>query len=268
MSNERLTLLVTLLLGVPALVFTGIQAWDVLDRRGIMTAAVAVSVWVISVVMIGYSVWRNLHDAHRAKALRTQIEVLKKEHSAQVKALEVEVERQKQEAGAWNARCAFARSDREIAEEKSLALKQRMEKNIPRAVKLEHFAADASALASELENMLKVAVINGCPIPPELEHPLSGDIYNLEIKEWNGFPVNVWKFQEDFKWQRDRIRARTELIPNVKSIFPSAKMTLPSERTSDEILRILKEFAEELKEESDRLWKACYGDSSAAGSND
>jgi hypothetical protein len=86
-KGERLTLVITILFGVPSLIFAGIQAWDVLDRRGAMSAAIAISVWAISLLMIGYSIYRNLRDARRAESLRAQIVTIKDEHKTHIDAL-------------------------------------------------------------------------------------------------------------------------------------------------------------------------------------
>ncbi len=59
--------LITIIIGIFGLVLMGIQAWDVLEKRGAVVAALAISIWIASASIVGYAVFRNLKDAHRAK---------------------------------------------------------------------------------------------------------------------------------------------------------------------------------------------------------
>lgn len=78
----------TIAIGVLGIILMGYQAWDILDRRRNVTAAIAVSVWIIAAGMIGYSIYSNLKDAHRADTLRSEIITIKDEHTTQMKGQE------------------------------------------------------------------------------------------------------------------------------------------------------------------------------------
>jgi hypothetical protein len=51
-----------------------------------VSAAIAVSVWVISALLVGYSIYRNFKDAHRAESLRAEIVTIKDENKVQLAA--------------------------------------------------------------------------------------------------------------------------------------------------------------------------------------
>ncbi len=85
MSNgERIA---TLIIGIVGLILMGIQAWDILDRRGVMNAAIAICVWLLSLSMVAYAVYKNLRDVHREKYIRAEIITIRDEHKTQIEAL-------------------------------------------------------------------------------------------------------------------------------------------------------------------------------------
>jgi hypothetical protein len=80
--------IIAITIGVFGLIFTGIQAWDILDKRGAMSASIAVSVWVLSLGMVGYAVYKNLRGIYRSESLLAQIQTLKDEFRLQTEAAE------------------------------------------------------------------------------------------------------------------------------------------------------------------------------------
>jgi len=74
----------TNMLTAVAVVFAAIQAWDILDRRGILSNAIAVGLFLVCLVLMLYAAYRNLSDAARGKALRAEIVTIKDEHKTQL----------------------------------------------------------------------------------------------------------------------------------------------------------------------------------------
>lgn len=74
-------------IGIVGVILMGVQVWDILDRRGAMNIAIAIFVWVISILAVGYSIYRNVHDAHRAASLRAEIVTIKDEYATQASIL-------------------------------------------------------------------------------------------------------------------------------------------------------------------------------------
>jgi hypothetical protein len=83
---------VVIVLGVAGLIIASIQAWDILDKRGIIGAALAVIVWLLALGMIAYAVYRNLKDANRAGQLRSEIVTIRDENRIHMEALERQLE--------------------------------------------------------------------------------------------------------------------------------------------------------------------------------
>jgi hypothetical protein len=84
--------------GIVGVILAGVQVWDILDRRGMMDAAVAVVVWLIAFGMIAFSVYRSLKDAHRGAQLRSEIVTIKDDHRIHIKALEKQLTEETEKA--------------------------------------------------------------------------------------------------------------------------------------------------------------------------
>jgi len=78
----------TLIIGIAGLILMGIQAWDILDRRGAMNATIVLLAWLLSLGMVAYAVYKNLKDVHREKSLKAEIVTIRDEHKTQMGALE------------------------------------------------------------------------------------------------------------------------------------------------------------------------------------
>jgi hypothetical protein len=102
--------------------------------------------------------------------------------------------------------------------------------------------------------MVGTATTSGAVPPEVLCYPLSDRIYKLEFTNFTGLRIDIWKFQKDFEFQRNRLRALSNLVPNLKAAFVKPTMTLPSERTADEVIELLRNCAEELNQESAKIW--------------
>jgi hypothetical protein len=83
----------TLLLGVPSLVLLAISVYVQLAEReehkaGTMSTIGIVVFNIIAAVVVVWTIYRNLKDAHRARDLEAQIVTIKDNHSKKIKALE------------------------------------------------------------------------------------------------------------------------------------------------------------------------------------
>jgi hypothetical protein len=111
-------------------------------------------------------------------------------------------------------------------------------KSLPEASVNDMYASLVGVLLNGLGNI---------QCPPELLHPLSDSIFTIPIKEWEGYPVDVYLFRRAFNFLRNRLTILEEILPENNN-----------ERTSDEIKRILERTAGALIDKANALRKECY----------
>src|ERR1051326_263050 len=58
---------ITIAIGVIALIFAGVQAWDILDKRHAVSSAMVVVTFIISVIAVAYSSYRSIQAARRSE---------------------------------------------------------------------------------------------------------------------------------------------------------------------------------------------------------
>jgi hypothetical protein len=123
-------------------------------------------------------------------------------------------------------------------------------KNLPAASANELYASLIDVLLINLYNMVPVASKTK-PGPSEQEkelllHPLSDKIFNVPIKQWQGYPVDVYLFQRALNFLRNRLPAFEARLPETNS-----------ERTSDEIKAILEDTKGVIVSKANELRKEC-----------
>src|SRR5579859_2389065 len=91
-------------IAIVGLLLMAIPAWDVLDKRGIMTGSIFIGSWLIGAALVIYSVSRMLRDSHDAETLRAEIVTIRDEHGTQMRGLETRLNREAAEARAAHQR--------------------------------------------------------------------------------------------------------------------------------------------------------------------
>jgi hypothetical protein len=59
---------------VIGLMFSGIQAWDVLERRGLVAGAIAAVLWLVVLSVYAYTLYANLSAARRARSRQARLD--------------------------------------------------------------------------------------------------------------------------------------------------------------------------------------------------
>lgn len=254
-------------IGAAAFILAGIRFYIDLQEwkahgHDYMGLVLSILLFLVTYAVVIAAVWKNLKDAKRAESLRVQIVSIKDDHKTQTDHLNSQHLTQCQEIEAGLAESFKKQTDQQRAGWRQSAAKMMLD--IPKATELRLIADGLDDLRHRLEDMLNVAKATGS-VPDELEHPLSDIIYKLSTAG-AGFPTEIWRFQEDVKSQQTRLRARAQafLARTLKREFATTKITVPDNRKSSEVLKLLSECSEELRAEADRLWRTCQSDSAAA----
>ena len=86
-----------LAVGITGLIFTGIQAWDILDKRGlVMSSLVPVGAWFIG---FGLLVWAVVYNLRTARRSEVAIITTRETHKGQLNSLQEQITLLKAEAG-------------------------------------------------------------------------------------------------------------------------------------------------------------------------
>lgn len=210
--------------------------------------------------------WKNWQDASRARSLRAQIVTIKDECATQINGLNRRHMESMSAAMLRLTEDCHQQIDRDKASWRLAASVKfgAMVRDIPKATELQLIAAELDDLRRRLEDMIAAARTEG-PLPNELEHPLSGITDKLGTG-CAGFPIEIWRFQQDFKRSNCRLRARAQafLARNLESEFGTTVIALPDDRSGSLVLKLLSTCSEELLGEASRLLLICQPDSSQA----
>ena len=217
----------------------GKQGYDLMLVAG--NIIVTVVLWVVLICAIVH--YRR--DGRKADALRLEAKNTESQHRQELETRGTELI-----SKLGKEHEALLIQERSKAERKAAGMYRYFAEEVRRAERIGCLSGDIDSLWRCFDHRINTVTTEG-GIPEIFQHPLSDRIENQEVS-W-GLPIEVWKFQQDFKTLQTKLHAQSSLVPNLKSLF--ANMTLPNELTSEQVVESLKDCAEKLKQESNRIWQ-------------
>jgi hypothetical protein len=166
---------------------------------------------LLSCIVCVVALVRNLHDAHRAKALRAQISAIKDEHAGQI-----------------------AKLDSDLCKARADLLGERSRKlGYVKAGALQVLARQADELRLRLLDLCATAMFDLSSVPEELRLPLERT--KTPEDQWKWTHRFAWKFQRDFFAHKSAVEF--EVIADFTS--PVMGMSFPSNVTVDTLIAAL-----------------------------